>query len=193
MLSGAAGAYSGKIPFCAPMSRYRRGLLRQNPYLRPDVPAVAGLILTKSLSTPRRPDIAGAYSDKNSCYAPLLRSPRGLFWQNLLLRPAVTISPGLILTESLSAPRWSEIPGAYFNKISCYAPPFRYPRGLSWQNLFLRPTVPISPGLILTESLSAPRCTDFRGSNKQKLAISPHKKLPGAIPVCPGSFRIMKN
>ena len=31
------GAYYGKILIYAPISRYRRGLLRQNPYLRPDV------------------------------------------------------------------------------------------------------------------------------------------------------------
>ena len=83
--------------------------------------------------------------------------PSGLFWQNLFLRPAGPISSGLILTESLSAPRWSEIPGAYSDKISFYAPLSRYRRGLSWQNLLLRPASPRSPGLILTESLSAPR------------------------------------
>ena len=77
-----------------------------------------GLILAKSLSTPRWSDIAGAYPGKISCCTPLVRYPRGLFWKNLFLRPAVLISPGLILTESLSAPRWSEIPGAYSDKIS---------------------------------------------------------------------------
>ena len=77
-----------------------------------------GLILAKSLSTPRWSDIAGAYPDKISCCAPLVRYRRGLSWQNLLLRPAGPRSPGLILTESLSAPRWSEIPGAYSDKIS---------------------------------------------------------------------------
>ena len=35
-----------------------------------------------------------------------------------------------------------EIPGAYSGKISCYAPPVRDPRGLSWQNLFMRPAGP---------------------------------------------------
>ena len=53
MLSGAAGAYSGKIPFCAPRSRYRRGLLRQNPYLRPDIPVSTEFITAKFLSAPR--------------------------------------------------------------------------------------------------------------------------------------------
>ena len=50
---GIDGAYCGKILIYAPISRYRRGLFQQNPYLCPDDPAVAGLILTKSLSTPR--------------------------------------------------------------------------------------------------------------------------------------------
>ena len=35
---GIDGAYYGKILIYAPISRYRQGLLRQNPYLRPDVP-----------------------------------------------------------------------------------------------------------------------------------------------------------
>ena len=83
--------------------------------------------------------------------------PSGLSWQNLLLRPSGPRSPGLILTESLSAPRWSEIPGAYFDRISCCAPLVRDPRGLFCHNLLLRPASPRSPGLILTKSLSKPR------------------------------------
>ena len=63
---GIDGAYYGKIPFCAPMSRYRRGLLLQNSFLRPDVPVSTGLITAKSLSMPRCPGIPGAYSDKIS-------------------------------------------------------------------------------------------------------------------------------
>ena len=124
-----------------------QGLSEQIPKLRPDVPVSPGLILAKSLATPRCPDAPGAYSDKISCYAPPSQYRRaysgkiscyappsryrqGLFWQNLLLRPAVPISPGLILTKSLATPRCYDLPGAYFNKISCYAPPFRSPRGL---------------------------------------------------------------
>lgn len=38
-----------------------------------------GLILAKSLSTPRWSDIAGAYPGKISCCTPLVRYPRGLF------------------------------------------------------------------------------------------------------------------
>ena len=130
MLSGAAGAYSGKIPFCAPMSRYRRGLLRQNPYLRPDIPVSTGLITAKSLSTPRCPGIDGAYYGKIPFCAPLVRDPRGLSWQNLFLSPAGPRSPGLILAKSLAAPRWSEISEAYSDKISFCAPMVRYRRGL---------------------------------------------------------------
>ena len=157
MLSGAAGAYSGKIPFCAPMSRYRRGLFQQNPYLRPDIPVSTGLITAKSLSTPRCPGIDGAYYGKIPFCAPLVRDPRGLFWQNLFLSPASPRSPGLILAKSLSKPRWSEIPGAYSDKISFCAPMVRYRRDLFWQNLFLHPDGSASTGRILTKSLSVPR------------------------------------
>ena len=68
-----------------------QGLSEQIPKLRPDVPVPPGLILTKSLATPRCYDIAGAYPGKISCYA-----------------PAVTISPGLILAKSLATPRCYE-------------------------------------------------------------------------------------
>ena len=64
--SDIPGAYSDKISFCAPMSQYRRGLLRQNPYLRPDIPVSTGLITAKFLSAPRWSEIPGAYSDKIS-------------------------------------------------------------------------------------------------------------------------------
>ena len=74
-------------------------------------------------------DAAGAYSDKISCCAPLVQDPRGLFRQNLLLRPAGPRSPGLIPTKSLATPRWSEIPGAYSGKIFCYAPLVRFLQG----------------------------------------------------------------
>ena len=89
--------------------------------------------------------------------------PSGLFWQNLFLRPAGLISPGLILTESLSAPRWSEIPGAYSDKISFCAPMSQYRRGLLRQNPYLRPDIPVSTGLITAKSLSVPRCTKVEG------------------------------
>lgn len=83
--------------------------------------------------------------------------PSGLFWQNLFLRPAGPRSPGLILAKSLAAPRWSEIPGAYSDKISFCAPMVRYRRDLFWQNLFLHPDGSASTGRILTKSLSVPR------------------------------------
>ena len=107
-----------------------RGVFWQNLFLRPAGPRSPGLILTESLSAPRWSEIPGAYSDRISCCAPLVRDPRGLSWQNLLLRPAGPRSPGLILAKSLAAPRWSEIPGAYFDRISFCAPLVRDPRGL---------------------------------------------------------------
>ena len=115
-----------------------------------------GLILAKSLAKPRWSGSDGAYSGKIFCCAPLIRNPRGLFWQNLLLRPASPRSPGLIPTKSLATPRWSEITGAYSDKISCYAPLVRDHRGLFWQNLLLRPADPKSLGLIPTKSLAKP-------------------------------------
>ena len=56
---GIDGAYYGKIPFCAPMSCQRRGLLRQNPYLCPDILPATGLITVKSLSVPRCTKVEG--------------------------------------------------------------------------------------------------------------------------------------
>ena len=47
-----------------------------------------------------------------------LRCCRGVFWQNPYLRPDIPVSTGLITAKFLSAPRWSEIPGAYSDKIS---------------------------------------------------------------------------
>ena len=130
-----------------------------------------GLILAKSLSAPRWSEIPGAYFDRISFCAPLVRDPRGLSWQNLFLRPAGPRSPGLILTESLSAPRWSEIPGAYSDRISCCAPLVRDPRGLSWQNLLLRPAGPRSPGLILAKSLAAPRWSEIPGAYFDRISF----------------------
>ena len=75
----------------------------------------------------------------------------------------LSVAVGLILTKSLAAPRWSEIPGAYSGKISFYAPISRYRRGLLRQNSFLRPDIPISTGLITAKFLSAPRCTKVEG------------------------------
>ena len=63
-----------------------------------------GLILAKSFVAPRWSEIPGAYSGKIFCCDPLIRDLRGLFRQNLLLRPAAPISPGLILAKSLATP-----------------------------------------------------------------------------------------
>ena len=117
-------------PFPLGCSQLPSGLFWQNLFLRPAGPRSPGLILTESLAAPRWSEIPGVYPGKISCCAPLVRDPRGLSWQNLLLRPAGPRSPGLILTESLSAPRWSEIPGAYSDKISFYAPLVRKPVGI---------------------------------------------------------------
>ena len=107
-----------------------RGVFWQNPFLRPDVPVSTGLITAKSLSTPRYPGIDGAYYGKILIYAPMSRYRRGLLRQNSFLRPAGPRSPGLILAKSLAAPRWSEIPGAYSDKISFCAPLVQKPAGI---------------------------------------------------------------
>ena len=140
------GAYSGKIFCCAPLIRNRRGLFRQNLLLSPTDPRSLGLILAKSFVAPRWSEIPGAYSGKIFCCAPLIRNRRGLFWQNLLLRPAGPRSSGLILTKSLAKPRSPDITGAYSGKIFCCAPLVQDPRGLFRQNLLLRPAGPISSG-----------------------------------------------
>ena len=128
------------------MPRRSRGVFWQNLYLSPDDLISPGLILTKSLSTPRWPDIVGAYSGKISFYAPMFRYRRGVFWQNLFLRPDGLASTGRILAKSLSTPRSPDITGAYSDKISFYAPMVRYRRGVFRQNLFLRPDGLISSG-----------------------------------------------
>ena len=99
-----------------------------------------GLILAKSFVAPRWSEIPGAYSGKIFCCDPLIRDLRGLFRQNLLLRPAAPISPGLILAKSLATPRCPDIVRAYLDKISCCAPLVRDRRGLFRQNLLLSPT-----------------------------------------------------
>ena len=171
MHSEADRAYFDRISFYAPMARYRRGLFRQNLFLRPDGPISPGLIPAKSLSTPRCPVVAGAYSGKISFCAPMVRYRQGLFWQNPFLRPDGPISSGLILTKSLSTPGWFDIDGAYFGKISFYAPMPRRSRGLFWQNLFLRPEDPSQTGRILAKSLSKPRCPVVAGAYSGKISF----------------------
>ena len=100
MLSRVYGAYYGKILICAPISCQRRGLLRQNPYLRPDFPVSTGLITAKFLIC-----------------APISRYRRGLLRQNPYLCPDIPVSTGLITAKFLSAPRYSSIDGAYYGKI----------------------------------------------------------------------------
>ena len=134
--------------------RRSRGVFWQNLFLRPDGLISTGLIPAKFLSTPRWPDITGAYSGKISFYALFSWYHRGLFRQNFFLRPDGPISSGLILAKSLSKPRCPVVAGAYFDKISFYAPMVRYRRGVFRQNFFLRPDGSISPGRILTKALS---------------------------------------
>ena len=73
MLSRVDGAYYGKILIYAPISRYRRGLLRQNSFLRHDIPLLTGLITAKFLSAPRYPGIDGAYYGKILICAPMYK------------------------------------------------------------------------------------------------------------------------
>ncbi len=108
---GIDGAYYGKILIYAPISRYRRGLLRQNSFLRPDVPVSTGLITAKFLSAPRCPSIDGAYYGKILIYAPISRYRRGLLRQNPYLRPDIPVSTGLITAKFLSAPRCTKVEG----------------------------------------------------------------------------------
>lgn len=85
MLSDTAGAYFNKIPGYVPMYRQCGGLLRQNPWLRPDVLTTTGLIPAKSLTTTRWHDNDGAYSGKIPGCAPMARRLVGII--DLVLPP----------------------------------------------------------------------------------------------------------
>ena len=133
-----------------------------------------GLILAKSFVAPRWSEIPGAYSGKIFCCDPLIRDLRGLFRQNLLLRPAAPISPGLILTKSLAATRCPDIAGAYSDKISCCDPLPRYHRGSFGQNLLLRPLSRYCQGSFWQNLLLSPAGPrDRRGLFRQNLLLSP--------------------
>jgi hypothetical protein len=123
--SGIDGAYYGKILIYAPISRCRWGLLRQNPYLRPDIPVSTGLITAKSLSAPRYPGIDGAYYGKILICAPIFCQRRGLLRQNPYLCPDIPVSTGLITVKSLSVPRYSASDRAYYGKILICAPMYK--------------------------------------------------------------------
>ena len=153
----------------------RRGLLRQNPYLRPDIPLSAGLITAKFLSAPRYPAIDGAYYGKIPFCAPISRYRRGLLRQNLFLRPDILISPGLILAESLAVPRCFGSVGAYYGKILICAPISRYRRGLLRQNSYLRPDIPVSTGLITAKFLiCAPM---YKGGGYNRPGLVSHTRV----------------
>ena len=132
----------------------RWSLLRQNPYLRPDVLPATGLITAKSLSVPRYSAIDGAYYGKIP-----------------YLCPDILPATGLITAKFLSAPRYSSIDGAYYGKILIYAPISRYRRGLLRQNSFLRPDVLPATGLITAKSLSVPRYPGIDGAYYGKILI----------------------
>ena len=125
MLSRVDGAYYGKIPFCAPISRYRWGLLRQNSFLSPDIPVSTGLITAKSLSVPRCPASDRAYYGKILICAPMFCQRRGLLRQNPYLCPDIPVSTGLITAKFLSAPRYPGIDGAYYGKILICTPMYK--------------------------------------------------------------------
>lgn len=101
-------------------------------------------------------DAAGAYSDKIFCCAPLVRDPRGLFWQNLLLRPADPKSPGLIPTKSLAKPHWSDFFRVQIAWIrSQYPRPHKYIKILTGR--YLRcPSVFLSVNIYFINSLLQP-------------------------------------
>ena len=85
-----------------------RGVFWQNSFLRPDIPVSTGLITAKSLSTPRYPDIDGAYYGKIPFCA-----------------PDVPVSTGLIPAKFLSAPRYPASDGAYYGRILICAPMYK--------------------------------------------------------------------
>ena len=132
----------------------RWSLLRQNPYLRPDVLPATGLITAKSLSVPRYSAIDGAYYGKIP-----------------YLCPDILPATGLITAKFLSAPRYSSIDGAYYGKILICAPISRYRRGLLRQNPYLCPDIPVSTGLITAKSLSVPRYSASDGAYYGKILI----------------------
>ena len=142
------GAYLASFPLCAPPSRSSRGLFGFFSSLRPALPIFPGLIWLLCLSTPRPLDLPGAYLASLPLCAPLSRSARGLFSFFSSLRPALSISPGLILFLCLSAPRSLDLPGAYSASLSLYAPLPQSARGLFGFFSSLRPALPIFPGLI---------------------------------------------
>jgi hypothetical protein len=154
MFSRVDGAYYGKILICAPMSCQRRGLLRQNPYLCPDIPLLTGLITAKFLIC-----------------APISCQRRGLLRQNSYLRPDIPVSTGLITAKSLSTPRYPGIDGAYYGKIPFCAPMSCQRRGLLRQNPYLCPDIPVSTGLITAKSLSVPRYSASDGAYYGKILI----------------------
>ena len=91
------GAYLASFPLCAPLSRSPRGLFSFFSSLRPALPIFPGLIWLLCLSTPRPPDLPGAYFVSLPLCVPLSRSPRGLISMLLISTPhavAATLKKG---------------------------------------------------------------------------------------------------
>ena len=157
-------AYSASLPLYAPLPQSTQGLFGFFASLRPALSISPGLIWLLCLSAPRSPDRLGAYLVSFPLCAPLSRSPRGLFCFFASLRPALSISPGLIQLLYLSTPRSLNRLGAYLASFPLCAPPSRSSRGLFSFYSSLRPALPIFPGLNLLLFLSAPRPPDLPGA-----------------------------
>ena len=150
--------------------------------LRPALPISPGLIWLLFLSAPRPPDLPGAYLASFPLCAPPSRSSRGLFSFSGSLRPALSISPGLILFLFLSAPRSLNLPGAYFVSFPLCAPLSRSARGLFGFFSSLRPAPSINPGLIWLLFLSAPRSLDLPGAYLASIPLcAPPSRSPRGL------------
>ena len=94
----------------------------------------------------------------------MVSCPGGLISFFSSLRPALSIFPGLISLLFLSAPRPSDLPGAYLASFPLCAPLSRSSRGLICFFSSLRPALSIFPGLNQLLFLSAPRPPDLPGA-----------------------------
>ena len=97
--------------------------------------------------------------------------PGGLFYFFSSLRPALSISPGLIWLLFLSAPRPPDLPGAYLASFPLCAPLSRSARDLFRFFSSLRPALSIFPGLNQLLWLSAPRSPDRLGAYSASLPL----------------------
>ena len=89
----------------------RWSLLRQNPYLRPDVLPATGLITAKSLSVPRYSAIDGAYYGKIPYLCPDIPVSTGLITAKFLICAPMYKGggynrPGLVSHTRVFESRW---------------------------------------------------------------------------------------